>query len=509
LYTTGHATDGLTYWAAATPDRLAIVFDGHDAVDYATLDRWTDNAAALLASRGVSAGDRVAIVGANSLQWCAAGIGVLKLGAVVVPFNNRFTVSELSHLIDDSEPVVALTDDATRGRMAQALSSTGKLYSLDEFTELRNAPHQPLAEQPKRDASSVAMIVYTSGSTAAPKGVIYTHQTILGFISELAITEPVLRPGARMIYVLSMSGAPGLPWHVLQPLTRGMTIYYEKGFDAGAVLERLSTARIEMMSGVPLMFEQIAALPEFAGADLSSLGLCTIAGARVPLPTLRAWLDKGVLLRQAYGMTELGGLSSINPVDQAETRPQSIGRGSIFTRSRVVRSDGNDCTAGEPGEIIVSGPAVTPGYWRNAEATVMAIRDGWLHTGDVGVVDVDGYIQVVDRIKDLIISGGFNISPSEIEATINDLPGVLEVCVIAAASPKFGETPAAVVYPGATVLTPADVVAWCETRLAPYKVPHHVIIEKEPLPRMSSGKLARRVLRDLYGDIAETHPQVR
>jgi fatty-acyl-CoA synthase len=262
------------------------------------------------------------------------------------------------------------------------------------------------------------------------------------------------------------------------------------------------------MSGVPLQFDQIAALPEFDEADLSSLQLCTIAGARVSVPTLRAWLEKGLPLRQAYGMTELSGLSSINPASEAVNRPGSIGRGTVFTRHRIVRPNGKDCDPAEPGEIIVKGPGIAPGYWRNEQASAALVRDGWLHTGDVGVRDADGFIEVIDRMKDLIISGGYNIAPSEIEAAINEMPGVTEVCVIPASDAKFGETPAAIVH-GAESLIAEDVVTWCGNRLAPYKVPRYVVIERDPLPRMASGKIARLNLEQQYAEIAATQPRLR
>jgi fatty-acyl-CoA synthase len=247
----------------------------------------------------------------------------------------------------------------------------------------------------------------------------------------------------------------------------------------------------------------MAKLPAFADADLSALELVTIAGARAPVPVIRAWLDKGVLLRQAYGMTELGGISSLNPAEQAVNRPESVGRGTVFTRHRVVRLDGSDCDPEEPGEIIVSGPGVTPGYWRNEAAYGDAMRDGWFHSGDVGVKDADGFIRVVDRLKDIIITGGYNVAPSEIEAVISELPAVIEVCVVSAADAKFGEAPAAVIYAG-DAITAEEVTAHCRERLAGYKVPRHVIVQDQPLERMASGKIARRKIRDAHPGLAAT-----
>lgn len=338
-------TDGLCYWARQAPARPAIVFDGTDLVDYQSLDRWTDAAARCHAEAGLRTGDRIGIIGDNSLEWVVAALGALKLGAVVVPFNNRFTPDELRYLVDDSAPAMVLADDANRDRMAAALArppATGDavaLRPLGTFTGLRHEQAAPVP-RPAAGPDDVTQIVYTSGTSSRPKG---------------------------------------------------------------------------------------------------------------------------VLLRQAYGMTELGGISSLNPAEQAVNRPESVGRGTVFTRHRVVRPDGSDCDPEEPGEIIVSGPGVTPGYWRNEAAYAEAMRDSWFHSGDVGVKDADGFIRMVDRLKDIIITGGYNVAPSEIEVVIGELPAVIEVCVVSAADAKFGEAPAAVIY-ARDAITAEEVTAHCRAR---------------------------------------------
>jgi fatty-acyl-CoA synthase len=395
---TALATDGIAWWAATTPDAAALVFDGVDRVSYAELARWTDAAARHLSECGLRTGDRIGIVGANSLEWCVAAIGALKLGAIVAPYNNRFVADELRYLVTDSDPVLVLADAAHQPRMAEAVSGTGiALRGLDEFTGLRSSVVEPVP-RPEVGPDALAVLVYTSGTTSNPKGVEFTHRGIQAFIAEWGLMEPALRQGAGLIFVLSMSGAPGLLWHVLHPLTRGMTVLYEQRFDPATALSRLASGQVQVMLGVPVLFEQMAALPEFADADLSALELVTVAGARVPTTTLRSWLDKGVVIRQGYGMTELGGMSTLNTPEQAVKQPESVGRDAMFTKHRIVRPDGTDCDPGEPGEVIVRGPAVTGGYWRNPEATATTLRDGWFHSGDVGVRDDDGWIRIVDRM---------------------------------------------------------------------------------------------------------------
>jgi fatty-acyl-CoA synthase len=496
-------TDGLSYWARQSPGRAAIVFDGTDTIDYRTLDRWTDAAALHLASAALEPGERVGIIGDNSLEWVVSAIGALKIGLVVVPLNDRFTAEELRYLIEDSTPCLVLADEAHRDRITTAVQGTPtRVWRLEDFAALRHERHRALPRREYAHPDDITQIVYTSGTTSRPKGVIFTHHSTFNLVADLAIAEPALRPGARIIYTLSMSGAPGLLWHILHPLIRGMTIFYERGFDAATTLRRLTTERIQIHCGVPVLYERMAAHPEFASADLSALELATVAGAAAPVSAMRSWLDKGVTVQQAYGMTELGGISSINPKDQAAERPESIGRGTVFTRLRVVRPDGTDCDPGEPGEIVVSGPGIAPGYWRNDHAYAAAMRDGWFHSGDVGISDTAG-IRVVDRLKDIIITGGFNVAPSEIEAVVTGIPGVIEACVVAAFDPSFGEAPAAIIYTE-TQVTPEAVTEHCRLHLAGYKVPRRVIVQRTPLPRMASGKIARRQIRDAHPELMQS-----
>lgn len=501
-------TDPLRYWSQNTPDVAAIVFEGGDRVTYRELDRWTDTVAVRLQDCGVGPGERVGIVGNNSLEWCAAALGALKAGATVACYNHRLVATELRYLIDNSDPTVVLAGEEHLGRLAeiQAIGTTVRQISFRDIANDRSAEHRAIGAV-YVDPDEAAVIVYTSGTTAQPKGVMFTHRTTFSFVFEWSLMEPAYQHGVRMIFVLSLGGAPGILWALLHMLTHGATLFLETGFDPRTTLRRLVDERIEVMMGVPVLFEQIAALDEFAEADLSSLKATTVGGARVPLPTLEAWLAKGIALRQIYGMTELGGSSIGNSRRHAAARPESVGRPSMFTEHRVVRPDGTDCDPGEPGEIIVRGPSVTPGYWRDEEATREAIRDGWFHSGDVGVLDADRHLQVVDRLKDMIISGGYNIAPSEIEAVIQAYDGVEEVAVIGVEDPKFGETPAAIIKSN-MALDPAAVVAYCRTRLAGYKLPSYVVVVSEPLPRMPSGKIAKRDLRRDYADLPGTKPKV-
>jgi fatty-acyl-CoA synthase len=505
---TAQVTDPISWWAREMPDEPAIVFSG-TAVSYAELDGWLDRVATRYADAGIDVGDRVGVIGSNSLQWCAAALGALRAGAILVPLNMRLVADELADLVEGSEPTLVV---AERGPVTETMERVAArahpfdLLDLSFVDELRAGP--AVAVRREVDPAQPAVIVYTSGTTAKPKGVIFSHITTLNFIAEWSLVEPDFTRGMRLLMVLPIHGAPGTLWGMVHTLVHGGTFYLEPGFDPSNAVRKLVEHRITIFLGVPLLYEAMAATPEFDGADLSHLRVAHVGGARVAVPLLKTWQSKGVLLRQIYGLTEGGGSITVNPRALALERPEMCGRGGPFTRVKTVRPDCSTCAPGEEGEILMTGPAVTPGYWNNPEATKAAFVDGWLRTGDLGVIDEDGLLRMVDRLKDIIISGGINIAPSEIENTIAALDEVEEVAVIPVPDERFGETPAAIVK----LRRPASVekiIAHCNEHLASFKVPRYVVELETPLPRMASGKIAKRILKELLPDIPATYPRVR
>lgn len=254
-----------------------------------------------------------------------------------------------------------------------------------------------------------------------------------------------------------------------------------------------------------MIFDQIARLDDFAGADLSALGFARCGGATLSVATASAWQARGVVVRALYGMTEVGGGSIIATEEEALAAPDSCGRGLAFTRFRIVRADGTECAPGEPGDVLLSGPGMMLGYWRDPDATAATIRDGWLHTGDIGAVDDAGYFRFVDRSKEIIKSGGFNISPTEIEAVIADHPGVIEVAVFAVPDDKYGEVPCARIC-AAEAIDQAALLDHCRYRLAGFKLPKYLIVDAAPLPRLSNQKVDRRAIKAMYA-AAENRPK--
>ncbi len=501
---TGTIGQVMDWWSRTQSDRTAIRFPD-DSVSFAELHSWSSRVAADLIERGLESGDRVGIFGANSLHWCVAAFAIMKSGAILVPLNYRYASAELESVVQGCTPRFVLVDVAGMARAASLPASETMVLALDLVADGRigaavgvDSPYEP-------DAPIV--IAYTSGSTAKPKGVVFTHRSVLGYAFEAYLNYPELCVGAKSIDVPPLFTGGGTV-QLIQFMIMGITNFIDYEFDAARTLRLLLDEKIEIFCGVPTFFERIAALPEFDQADLSHITLAACGGARVPVSLLKTWLTKGVVLRQLYGLTEAGGNTTIMPAAEAVDHPEQCGSGGIFTTHRIVALDGSDCPTGDAGEIWVRGPGVMAGYWADAAATAAVMSDGWLRTGDIGKVDERGNLTLVDRLKDMIISGGLNIWPIDIENSIAEIDGVIEVAVIAARDERFGETPLAIIY-ASRPIEPGEVIAHCDARMADYKVPRYVVITDQPLPRLATGKLAKRELKERFADAAKTLPRVR
>ena len=497
----------LRWWGKTKGDETALIV-GEDQVSYSGLHNWTSRVGRSLADRGVAPGDRVCVLGENSLAWCASALGVLKAGAVLVPLNPRLVAAELNKIISDAGAAVVIAENAFQPALEEVtgLGTELDVIGLNQVADLRDGKADDFVVD--TDPDDPAIVLFTSGTTGLSKGVICTNRTLLSIVFEASLTEEGLRPGGRTLLVLPLAFTPGLVWGLAMNTVLGGMLVIEREFNPSRAVQLIEKHEIGALFGVPLIFGAIAKAPEFGEADLSSLRSAFTGGAPVPVPLLQSWGEKGVKLRQIYGLTEAGGVATATLVKDADEHPDSCGTGSIFTEFRVIRADGTECEPGEPGEVVLRGPGVTPGYWQDEENTATAIRDGWLHSGDLGVTTSDGRLEFVDRIKDLIISGGINVSPVEIEQVVTGIDGVEEAAVISAADEKFGETPAAIVVRNGD-LDAAGVVAACGKQLADYKVPRYVVFRDEPLPRLPSGKLAKVAIRKEYADIPSTNKKVR
>jgi fatty-acyl-CoA synthase len=422
-------------------------------------------------------------------------------GGILAPINPRCTVSEVSDLlIDRYQSKFAFYDDA-RATVVREVGTKMPGLGLRTIAEVAALRHRSAPSASRREEigeNTPVAIIPTSGSTARPKGVVFSHRTLVNYVSQFALAEPNAADRARIIVFAPLSTSAGYVV-MTQYLSYGGTVFIDDAFDAERALSRIVKDKITVIMGVPIFFERMAACADFAGADLSSVRLATVGGSRVSKSLLETLMGKGILPRQLYGQTEAGGQVTINTLEASQTAPEKCGRGNLFTRIAIMDVDGAFCPPGKPGEIVVKGSGTMVGYWNDPEATAKTVVDGWLHTGDLGTIDEEGLLTMVDRIKDIVISGGQNISAAELERVISEIPGIEEVSVISAKDEKFGETPLAIIY-GSREIEAAEIIAHCNKHLSDYKVPRYVAIEREPLPRLATNKISKPALRVKYSD---------
>ena len=482
------------YWARWQPDGVAIQFDGQ-SITWGDFDRRTDAIAAGLTARGLAAGDRLGILGQNSLGWCELVVAGFKLGATVVPLNIRLSPDELRYIVGHAGCAAVAVDADLASRYDEIAAGVGPCLrirledaagsgpTLDEL-----AAAGPGAPADEIDESATAVIAYTSGTTGRPKGAMLTQRNLLAFIRQLGAAEGWSRT-TRTLLCVPLAFTGGIVNNFVATYGAGGTLVLERTFEPARALQLLVDERITAMIGVPVMWQGITDVAGFDGADLSHLTTAITGGAPVPEPLLRTYQRKGVLIRQAYGLTEATALVAMLPPALATTKPKAAGLPVLHTEVRLA-----------DGEILVRGPQVMAGYWGDDAATGKAIVDGWLHTGDLGRLDEDGLLEIVDRKNDLIISGGLNVYPAEIERVLAEFPGMVEAAVVGVPDQRWGEVPAAIVR-GAAPFDEAALIAHCRGLLADYKTPRHVVVVDEPLPRSMSGKVLRREPRAKYQDL--------
>jgi len=493
--------DAIHWWARVMPDAIALDF-GDDRVTYLEYRNWSERIAADLIARGLNPGERVGICATNSLSYCVLILGILRAGGIALPMNMRYTPHELAEIAEDTAPRFIFADADRLGKV-DGLSSAA--IDIQDINPLRNGPPARIAHQPRPDDRVV--IISTSGSTAKPKGVVFTHRSMTGYVATHAIEEQSLGKGSRVIIPAPLSTSAGFV-QLTHYTVLGCTLHFLNAFEPALFLKTLVDKKINGFGAVPVFFEAVSKLPEFAEADLSSITMATCGGAPVTQSLQDTWMKKGIVLRQIYGQTECGGNGTIMPEHIARSQPQKCGMGGMFNEVAIVNEDGSLAPPGTVGQIILRGPGNMLEYWNNPEETAKVLKDGWLHTGDLGVLDEDGLLTFIDRMKDLIISGGLNISAAEVERAVLSFPGIEECMVIAARDAKFGETPLAVIHARQEIDIPA-LISHCNARLADYKVPRYVALEQMPLPRTATGKLAKPEMRLKYANAPDQLPRVR
>ncbi len=454
-------------------DHTALRAEGETRT-YRELDVAVRRAVTVLSAHGVGPGDVVALMMPRQLAFLELCLAGLALGAVVLPLNDRYTLREVRFLLHDSGARWAALPDALAPAFAEerpVLPASAARAAID-----RVPAAQLPADPPDR---ARAMLMYTSGTTGRPKGAVHTHASLRATVDALHLAWGWSADDV-LLHALPVYHVHGLVVAQLGALRAGATTEWLTPFDAERVLDRLASGEITVFMGVPTFYSRMLAVP--GDRDLSPVRLLTSGSAGLPAAVHRAFRERfGHAILERYGMTEIGIVVS-NPLE-GERRPGSIGLPLPGVEARV---DGQGV-----GEILIRGPSLMEGYLGLPEQTAAALAGGWMHTGDLGHVDEDGFLHLVGRAADVVITGGLNIYPAEVEAVLLEHPGVTEAAVVGLPDPDLGEVPVAAFVGSARA---EDLVSFCRERLAPYKVPRR-IERRDALPRNAMGKVLKGELR--------------
>lgn len=493
--------------AAATPKLPAITFGEHTWTYRQFADR-IDRLAAELAAGGMRRGDRVGYAGHNHPDFLVTLFAAARIGAVFVPLNWRLTADELGYILGDAQ-VHTVVADAERATVIDPVRAQAGLHRvialtpvpewevLDELLAGRAALTDPVFAEP----DDVAVIMYTSGTTGHPKGAMLTHSNLFWNNVNALLTFDTSQNDVSLVCA-PLFHIGGLNVTTLLTLQKGGRIVLMPIFDPAEALRLIAEHRVTTMFGVPAMFLFMSQCPEFADTDLSSVRSFVCGGAPVPEPLIHCYGQRGIPFAQGYGLTETAPLALVLRTDEVGVKIGAAGNQVLpLSDVRLVDLENQPVPAGARGEICVRGPQVMAGYWRNPEATAAVIDDeGWFHTGDIGQADDEGYVWVIDRVKDMVISGGENVYPAEVEDVLYGHPGIAEVAVLGTPHEKWGEAVTAVVVlrPGAT-LQLDELREFARDKLAAFKLPIRVEFT-DALPRTQSGKVVKYQLRAALSD---------
>ncbi len=492
----------LEHHARRTPDKPIAVM-GDRAVTYEEMSRWSASLAGGLAGRGVGAGDVVGLLSYNSIEFLATIFAANHLGAIAMPVNWRLAAPELRFILEHSgaralvcdEELLDLANDATGGPTGLARVRVGDdaVAGWDPFADLADSTAPPRTPV---EGDDLHRLMYTSGTTGRPKGVMITHANLAwknyAHITEFGFTSDDVGLACGPLYHV---GALDLVTTTM--IAVGATTIVHRTFDAQLVVDEIERSRVSLVWTAPAMVRAILDVPGVEERDLSSVRVIIAGGEKMPIPFIErlrrtfpsAWFA------DAYGLTETVSGDTFLDRDSTIAKLGSVGRVCQYLELDIWDDDGASLPAGERGEVVLRGPKVFKGYWRDPEATAKAFAGGWFHTGDIGVLDDDGYLYIVDRLKDMIVSGGENIASSEVERVLYEHEAVVEVAVIGRTDERWGEVPVAyVVRAESSTATAGELIDHCRGQLAKFKVPKDVLFIDE-LPRNPSGKVLKRELR--------------
>ncbi|MGP0032477.1 MAG: acyl-CoA synthetase [Acidimicrobiales bacterium] len=494
----------LDHHATRAPDKAITVFEG-ETTTYGEMAQRAVALAGGLSQRGVGPGEVVALLSFNCPEFLETVFAANYLGAIAMPINWRLAAPEVRYILEHSgaralvcdEPSLTLANEATKGMEATLVRVSVSPAVADRWTPLADlrVPHRVARGQAAAD--DVHRLMYTSGTTGRPKGVMITHANLawknLAHIVEFGFTSSDLGLACGPLYHV---GALDLTTTSL--IAAGATTIIHRSFDASGVVDELEGSGVTAVWLAPAMVNAIMALPDIEQRDLSSVRLVINGGEKMPIPLIErlrrtfpsAWFA------DAYGLTESVSGDTFLDRDSMVTKLGSVGRPCLYLELDIWDKDGQPLPAGERGEIVLRGPKIFKGYWRDPDATAAAFAGGWFHTGDIGTRDDDGYLYIVDRLKDIIVSGGENIASSEVERVLYEHDAVLEAAAVGRPDDRWGEVPVAFVVLRQDAHTTADALLdLCRARLARFKVPREITF-LDALPRNPSGKVLKRELRD-------------
>lgn len=458
-----------------------------ERLTWAELDRHVDVLAHRLRSLGVRRGDRVGCLMNNCAQFLETLHAVSRIGAVFVPVNVRYAPPELAYAVEHVGMSLLVTEahfDSLVARSGLDLPTLHKeKWPVDDGSAPRSEPAARWEDE--------GFLLFTSGTTGTPRAVLHAHEAFM-WGSMDAILIHAYSNQDRLVTPLPLCYTGGMNV-ATSTAHSGAELVLAESADPAHLLDLITSRRATLFHGVPTMCQRLADHPDWPGADLTSLRLARTGGAPVPAALMKAYAAREVALTQGYGLSESGG-TGLTLAPQEAHKFGKAGRSSFYLEAKVVHPEtGQDLPAGEVGEILLRGRQLMRGYWNEPEATAKAIRDGWLWTGDLGSVDPDGLFSITGRSKELIVTGGLNVYPAEVEHVLIAAEGVLEAAVLGAPSEKWGEEVVAVVVTEAeAAIDETGLIAFCRERLADYKCPKRVVLSHENLTRTASGKIIKR-----------------
>jgi fatty-acyl-CoA synthase len=494
--------DWLSKWNEYSPSKIALKeFETGKTLTYRELNNVSSRLAGMLVDGyKLTHGDRFMALAENCIEYFIFFFAAQKAGLILIPVNFRLTSPEIDFLIRDSEPKVIITEkkyadkfngcpSARQVKHILELEEIGALLYENKEIECGFEGRLPLSEE------DPIFILYTSGTTGIPKGALYTHK-MLAWNSFNTTMRLDITSDERSVSCMPQFHTGG--WNVIPTpfLHRGAYLCITKKFEPEAILQSLQDEKATMFVAVPTMLQLMAQSPLFEKADLSAMKYFVIGGEPMPLPLIEKWHGKGIPIRQGYGLTEAGPSVTSLHQDDAIRKMGSIGKLNFYFDSKIVDEDGIEVAPGTVGEFLLKGPSVTPGYWNNREATECALKDGWFYTGDLVRRDKEGYIYVVDRKKNMYISGGENVYPAEVEKLLYSHPDVKEAAVIGVPDEKWGESGKAFIVAGKETSS-EEILKYCDGKIARYKIPKYVQFI-EQLPKNDTGKINRKELLQIH-----------